>query len=246
MKPATPQMARAPTDNSFKISGFSCSILIWEQERLPPGSPDIPYPLRTMPRGFQAAVLTQSKLILQGTIKATPKGSTVMSSGRSTLQTLSSPMRLIKSIMCLSLHGSNSCECPKPLDGFIFFRSFFTNTDRDTSSSLNESRRGQLFHCGHNHSLDVKNGSEYGGGRCPHRVVLAVVDREAQEFRTSSAELIVLVSWMLAAMFCQEDAKMRKRRKEKTVRLHMTFPVRSLPMNCRQRIPYTDRTDPCL
>lgn len=115
-------------------------------------------------------------------------------------------------------------------------------------SSLNHHKRGTLYH----HGMEVKSGAEYGGARFPHRTVLAVVDRELQEFRPSVPELMVLVSWMLAAMHCQESAKMKKRRKDKTVKLHKTFPVCSAhdPITCFMMlcyaILYTDGTDPCL
>lgn len=73
----------------------------------------------------------------------------------------------------------------------------------------------------------MKSGTEYGGGRYPHRTVLAVVDRDTHELRPSVAELMVLISWMLVAMRYQEAARTEQHRKNKaTMRLHVIFPVR--------------------
>ena len=74
----------------------------------------------------------------------------------------------------------------------------------------------------------MKSGNEYGGGRHPHRVVLAVIDRKLDEYRPSVSELIVLVSWMLAAMRHQDATKVKRQRKDTAMRLHMIFPVCSL------------------
>ena len=118
----------------------------------------------------------------------------------------------------------------------------------DTStflSSLDDSRRGRLFYVGH--SLDVKSGHEYGGARRARRAVLAVLNRRVDEHQPSIAELIVLVSWMLAAVRYQDAAKVKRRRKGKAMRLHMIFPACSLVHGLLMIVQYTNRIiDPCL
>lgn len=60
------------------------------------------------------------------------------------------------------------------------------------------------------------------------------IDKKTPGFRAPLAELMALVSWMLAAMRYQETVKTKQHRKHRSMWLHMTFPVRllTLPMDC--------------
>lgn len=55
--------------NSQTASGLNWSTLIWTRDRLLPRSPDTSYPLRTMPQGSWAALLTWSMIIPPSTTK---------------------------------------------------------------------------------------------------------------------------------------------------------------------------------
>lgn len=77
-------------------------------------------------------------------------------------------------------------------------------------------------------------------------MVFAVMDVKTKESRPSVGELIVLVSWMLAAMQYQESAKMQRgQQKDRGVKSHVVFPVCHLAHRLL-RITIIDTADSCL